>query len=213
MARMPRAVSSRAHLADFDVHVHATEATHFAAVEQVAQGDQSRGLAGLARRVQHEVLLGADQAQELANVPPGPAARWRSGSSGRTGPAVLKKRMGRLWHLLRAVACAGRPTARQDGTGIRDRAARPGVRRPSRPRPMTSPAIPPPTRPASRQDTIDQSVECGLHLRPEVRLHPVHVPELGEGPAAERAQAVHPGQPRRSPSPPSSPSRPRAGSP
>ena len=67
---MPRATSSRATMGGFDVHVHAPEVAHFAAVEQVAQGDQGGGLAGLARRVQHEVALGPNQGQKFIDVHP-----------------------------------------------------------------------------------------------------------------------------------------------
>ncbi len=50
-ADTPRGVVAR-HLADLDVHVHAAEVARFAAVGEVAQGDERGGLAGLARRVQ-----------------------------------------------------------------------------------------------------------------------------------------------------------------
>ena len=69
MARMPRHVVAR-HLGGFDVHVHATEVAHCAAVQEVAERDERGGLPGLARRVQHEVALGPNQAQEFINVHP-----------------------------------------------------------------------------------------------------------------------------------------------
>ena len=68
MERIPRAVSSRATWADLDVHVHTAEAAHFAAVQEIAKGDQGGGLAGLPRRVQHEVVFRLNQGQELVDV-------------------------------------------------------------------------------------------------------------------------------------------------
>ena len=68
------------HLAGLDVHVHAAEVADCPAVEQVAQGDQRGGLAGLPWRVQHE-------------IPP--------------VLAVLKTRMARLWHVSGADLLAG----------------------------------------------------------------------------------------------------------
>ena len=60
------------HLADLHVHVHvhATEVAGPAAVEQVAERNERGGLAGLARRVQHEVALAADQPQQFLHVHP-----------------------------------------------------------------------------------------------------------------------------------------------
>ena len=68
-ANAPRHIIAR-HLGGFDVHVHAPEIAALAAVEQVAQGDQGGGLAGLARRVQHEVALGTNQAQKFIDIHP-----------------------------------------------------------------------------------------------------------------------------------------------
>ena len=56
------------HLGDLHVHVHAAEVAGLSAVEQVTQGDEGGGLAGLARRVQHEVLLGPNQGKEFIHV-------------------------------------------------------------------------------------------------------------------------------------------------
>ena len=69
MARTPSAVSSR-YLADLDVDVHAAEVADRAAVQEIAQRDQGGGLARLPRRVQHEVTLGPDQAQQLFAIHP-----------------------------------------------------------------------------------------------------------------------------------------------
>ena len=66
-AHTPRGVVAR-RLADLHVGMHAAEVARFAAVEQVAEGDECGGLAGLPRCVQHEVLLGPNQAQELVDV-------------------------------------------------------------------------------------------------------------------------------------------------
>ena len=66
-AHAARGVVAR-HLADLDVGMHAAEAAGRPAVEQVAQGDEGGGLTRLPRRVQHEVLLGPNQAQELIDV-------------------------------------------------------------------------------------------------------------------------------------------------
>ena len=57
-------------LAGLDVHVHATEVTLGAAVQQVPQRQERGGLAGLPRRVQHEILLVADEGADLAEVQP-----------------------------------------------------------------------------------------------------------------------------------------------
>ena len=54
----------------FDIGVQAAEVARLPAVQQVAQRQQRGGLAGLPRRVQHEVLLVADQAEHLVKVDP-----------------------------------------------------------------------------------------------------------------------------------------------
>ena len=68
-AHAPLHVVTR-HLRRFDVRAHAAEVAGLAAVEQVAQGDQGRRLARLPRRVQHEVALRPNQAQQLVEVHP-----------------------------------------------------------------------------------------------------------------------------------------------
>ena len=95
---MPRATSSRATWAGSTFTFTHRKWPTSPAVEQIAQGDQGGGLARLPRRVQHEVALGPNQAQEFIDVHP---VQGLDGRSGRPG-AVLKKRMGRLWHLPRA---------------------------------------------------------------------------------------------------------------
>ena len=57
-------------LTRLDVGVHAAELALRAAVQQIAQRQQRRGLAGLPRRVQHEVLLVPDQAEHRVEIDP-----------------------------------------------------------------------------------------------------------------------------------------------
>ena len=57
-------------LAVLDVGVHAAEVALRAAVQQVAQRQQRGGLAGLPRRMQHEVFLFADQTEHFIKVDP-----------------------------------------------------------------------------------------------------------------------------------------------
>ena len=68
-ANAPRHVVAR-HLPDLDVHVHAAEVACFAAVQEVAEGDEGGGLAGLPRGVQYEVAFRPDQGQQLFRVHP-----------------------------------------------------------------------------------------------------------------------------------------------
>ena len=58
------------YLAHLDVDLHAAVVPGRAAVEQLAQRDQRRGLAALARRAQHEVLPGANHCQQFLGVQP-----------------------------------------------------------------------------------------------------------------------------------------------
>ncbi|MCY4661631.1 MAG: hypothetical protein OXF93_17775 [Acidobacteria bacterium] len=64
-AHRPRRVLARG-LADLEIRVHA--AVVAAAVQEVAERQQGRRLAGLARRVQHEVLLVADETQHGVEI-------------------------------------------------------------------------------------------------------------------------------------------------
>ena len=57
-------------LACLDVGVHAAKVALRAAVQQIPQHQQRRGLAGLSRRVQHEVLLVPDQAEHRVEIDP-----------------------------------------------------------------------------------------------------------------------------------------------
>ena len=57
-------------LRSLDVGVHAANLSRLPGVEQVAQGEQRRGLAGLPWRVQHEVLLVAYEAEHVVEVEP-----------------------------------------------------------------------------------------------------------------------------------------------
>ena len=66
-AHAARRVVAR-HLADLRVGAHATEIARLPAVEQVAQRDERGGLAGPARRRQHEVTLGSDQSRKFIGV-------------------------------------------------------------------------------------------------------------------------------------------------
>ena len=57
-------------LATLDVGVHAAEIAVRAAVQQIPQRQQRRGLAGLPRRVQHEVLFVPDQSEHRVEIDP-----------------------------------------------------------------------------------------------------------------------------------------------
>ena len=57
-----------------DVHVHATEVTLGAAVQQIPQREQGGGLARLPGRVQHEVPLVPDELQDFREIHP--FQRW-----------------------------------------------------------------------------------------------------------------------------------------
>ena len=57
-------------LAILDVRVHAPVVAGMSTVQQVAQREQRRGLAGLPRRVQHEVLLVLHEAEHVVQIDP-----------------------------------------------------------------------------------------------------------------------------------------------
>ena len=57
-------------LGRLDVHVHAAVVARGAGLEEVPQREQGGGLAGLARRVQHEVAFAPDQLQNLGVIDP-----------------------------------------------------------------------------------------------------------------------------------------------
>ena len=61
-------------LARLDVGVHAAEVALRAVVQQIPQRQQRRGLAGLSRRMQHEVLLVPDQTEHRVEIDP---FQWR----------------------------------------------------------------------------------------------------------------------------------------
>ncbi|MCY4637308.1 MAG: hypothetical protein OXG04_22885 [Acidobacteria bacterium] len=65
----PRRVLAR-RLPDLEVRVDAAVVAGGAAVQEVAQRQQGRRLARLPRRMQHEVLLAADEVQHLFEVDP-----------------------------------------------------------------------------------------------------------------------------------------------
>ena len=83
MERIPRAVCpSRATWAGSTFTFTQRKPAHFTAVQEIAQGDERGGLAGLARRVQDEVAFRLNQVQEFVDVHAGPAAAPSQGAGG-----------------------------------------------------------------------------------------------------------------------------------
>ena len=70
MARMPSATSSRATWATSTFTFTQRKLPTSPLFREVAQGDEGGGLAGLARRVQHEVALGPNQGQKFIDIHP-----------------------------------------------------------------------------------------------------------------------------------------------
>ena len=107
-------------LACLDVGVHAAEVALRAVVQQVAQFQQRRGLAGLSRCVQHEVFLVPDQAEHRVEIDP----------LQRRDVVVVRSHYGPL-RVERAHRRHGRIVAEQDVVVIRGSATATGTTRKS----------------------------------------------------------------------------------